>query len=340
MDWTGGYSCEWHVSWVDPDTWADAGEVAGVTSVSIERDASTPLIETGDMSLDGEMGAWERWCRVSMVASQGAEREHVDVATLLFCSAEATAAYGTRTSSAEGWSVLKPCADLAMPLGSYAPRGCDGAARAAEILAEATPAPVTIEGSFELSQHMVFDIGCSHLDAAWALLDAGGWCIQIAGDGSIRVTPKPTEPALSLDMAHAALLSPGVSDSLDLSGIPNRYTAIDGLDVGVATNEDASSPVSYQARGRWVDATDASPALVNGESLERYAQRKLDEASTVARTRSYTREWWPGVLPFSVVRGSLPSVGLDGDMRVVSQSLSCGAGITVSETAEQEVSLL
>ena len=49
------------------------------------------------------------------------------------------------------------------------------------------------------------------------------------------------------------------------------------------------------------------------------------------------REWYPGVLVGSVVRGSVSSVGLDGDMRVERQSITCGAGITVEERAVKEV---
>ena len=340
MDWTGGYSCEWRVSYVDPDTWADAGRVPGVTSVSVDRDGGgdAPLIETGSMEVDGEFGQTERWCRISMVAEQGG-RVREDVATLLFCATKAKASHGSTTSTADGWSVLKPCADVSMPRGAFAPKGCDGAAWAADLLSRHTPAPVTAEGSFTLDEHYVFDLGATVLEAAWQVVRAGGFRIQIHGDGTVHVVPLPTEPALDLDLAHAALLVPGVEDELDTSGVPNRVLAYDGAETGVATNEDAASPVSYTSRGRWVDLVETNPARVNGESLDAFASRRLAEESAVARRRTYTREWWPGVMPYSLVRGSLPSVGLDGDMRVVSQGLSCGAGVTVTETAEQEVRL-
>ena len=59
--------------------------------------------------------------------------------------------------------------------------------------------------------------------------------------------------------------------------------------------------------------------------------------STVRDERTYTREWWPGVHPGDIVRGSLASAGLDGDMRVSAQSFECGAGIVVTENAYGEV---
>jgi len=48
-------------------------------------------------------------------------------------------------------------------------------------------------------------------------------------------------------------------------------------------------------------------------------------------TITYSREWQPGVLPYSIVRGSLPEYGLDGDYRVSTQRLTCGCGILVEE---------
>jgi hypothetical protein len=49
---------------------------------------------------------------------------------------------------------------------------------------------------------------------------------------------------------------------------------------------------------------------------------------------SYTREWHPGVHPYSVVRGALPEYGLDGIYRVSTQRLTCGCGIVVEESIE------
>ena len=50
---------------------------------------------------------------------------------------------------------------------------------------------------------------------------------------------------------------------------------------------------------------------------------------------AYSREWQPNVHPFSIVRGALPSSGFDGDYRVTSQRLTCGAGIVVEESVKE-----
>ena len=338
-DWMGGYSSIWEVRRVNKDTWQDDDILGNVRTVSVERscEGDAPTLESGSMTIDSPDGAFDgTWYRVSMIAEQ-AGKERVPMATLLFERASAHTEKNTVELECNGRSVLQPAADVKMPTGSYAPAGIDGASFAANLISQCTPAPVTVEGSFTLSDDYVFDPGCSNLEAAWKVLNAANWCIQIQGDGTIIVRAKPTEPSLELSKAHAGLLIPGVDDDFDISEIPNRYYAVNDDEVAVATNEDASSEVSYQSRGRWVDEVDTSPALVDGESLEMYAIRKLAEASTITRKFSYEREWWPDVYPFSVVSASLANEGIEGKPRVISQSVECGRGAKVSETSGMEV---
>lgn len=339
-DWAGGYTATWRVSRVNQETWSDSEDVPDVVretlKISRRSDSDVPLLEEGSMSVDAPWDG-EAWCRITMTAD-GSER--VPVSTVLCQSASRQTARGT-VSDVDAWSVLKPADDTKLTHGAYAPQGCDGAEEAARLIRACTPAPVVVEGSFTISDHVVFDLGASHLDGAWQLLRAGDFCIQIDGDGTIHVRPMPDSPSLVIDRTTADIVSvAGVDESYDLSNVPNRYTAVDGSQVEVATNEDPSSPVSYRSRGRWVDVVDTSPVRVNGETLAAYARRRLREMSVVRREVTYNREFWPDVVPFSVVRCSMPEHGLDGDLRVSSQALTLGKGITVRETAYREESLL
>lgn len=344
IDWSAGYSSSWRLFRVDPATWADAEQVGGVTSVRVERDGSgdAPTIERGSLSFD--VGVGERiatgYYRLALTATQGGATERVDVATLLCESGTGTADRGVVPMDVTGRSVLHPASTEHLTAGSYAPMGYDGARYAAELLRGSINAPVRVaEGaSFTLDQHVVMDAGCSVLAAAWLVLRAGGRVLSIDGRGEVTVLPMPDEPALTLDSAKARLMHAGVTQGVDLSGVPNRYVAVDGTLVATATNDDPTSETSTVARGFVSDVVDRSPKRVNGETLDAYARRRLAELSTVTEVREYSREWWPDVAPFSIVRGSLASVGLDGDMRVMRQSLTCGNGIVVEESAEREVS--
>jgi len=335
-DWLGGYSAGWEVQRVDPSTWGDAGALEGVRSVSIDRDCTgdVPLLETGEMALVGSLES--AWYRIYMVAEQDSI-ERIAMATLLFERISARTQRGACEVKARGRSTLQPAADRRMPRGAYAPASCDGAAYVAGILRECTPAPVSVDGSFTLVDDVVFDVGCTYLEAAWTVLNAAGWCMQIDGLGRITVMAKPTDPALALDDANAGLLLPGVDDDFSIVDVPNRYYAVDDGEVAVAENTDEGSMLGYPQRGRWVDKVDTSPVLVDGESLEMYARRKLAEESTITRTFTYEREYWPNVFPFSVVHAMQAANGIEGDLRVMTQNIECGRGVKVTEKSGMEV---
>lgn len=341
MDWSKGYSCRWRAYEVDVPTWADGPEVGGVLSAAVERDCSSDaaLLESGDITLDAPVGGdfGERYVRLAMVAEQAGEVERVDVCTLLCSASGGTVDRGSDEVDLEGRSVLWPASTARLPKGAYVPLGTDGVEWCRGQLASAISAPVAATGSFELSEHYVFDPDTSVLDAVWLVLRAGGFCAQIDGDGTVRLGRLPTDPAVALGDARAALLLPGVTHALDWSEVPNRYWALDGRRASCATNDDPLSPTSVVARGYYHDVVDESPVLVGGESLGEYCARRLAEMSAARDVRSYTREMWPGVTCFSLVRGSVPSVGLEGDLRVERQSLACGAGVVVTERAYREV---
>jgi hypothetical protein len=334
LDYGSGYSSSWRVAKVDKDTWAATEEIPGLVSASVERDAGTDLIESGSASFDAELPNGEFWGRLEMLAEQGGQVERQAVATLLFSPGDSTSTVGGKRTECDGRSVLAPADDRKMLAGSYAPKGADGAAYAASLIAACTPAPVVADGSFTLSQDTVFAEGTSYLEAAKALVDGAGWRIAISGDGTVTIGAKPNSPSLVLDSAHASLLGVEIGINGSLDGVPNRYIAVDGDRNAIAVNDDPANPASFASRGRYVDIYDSSPQLVDGESLGAYAARKLAEACESLETRSYKREWWPSVTCGDIVVGSMASVDLDCTMRVVSQSLAIGKGVTVNEKAE------
>lgn len=334
FDWSGGYAAQWRVRRVDPNTWVGVDTLAGVDSVSIDR-ACDSTIESGRVTATIQNGASveEGWYRIEMLAIKGSSNEHVSIATLLLSSTESVYERGAQTVTLVGRSVLAPAAQRIFTDGEYAPKGIDGAAFVSDLLGACTPAPVVVHGSFTLDDYVVFDLGSTYLAAAWEILNAADWCMQVRGDGTIDILPMPTEPALVLDNAGAGLLMPSISVSADATDVPNVIIVTNGIETVTAVNDNPASPTSTVARGRRVEQLIQNPVRVNGETLNAYANRMLEELSVVERSYSYRREWWPDVLPYSVVRGRLASSGLYGDLRIKSQSLSCGAGILVSETA-------
>ena len=345
MDWGRGYGSLWRVYRVDESTWADAGAMGGVTAISVERDdgESNPLMESGTFTVDSQpTDAFEAgYYRIVLYATQDGATERVDVATLYCQSAHRDTERGRSAHEVTGDSVLDPASGRQLAVGSYFPEGAGCMAEAARLLRQCLRAPVTVDDAADptLASHVVFDAGTTALDAVRMVLGACGCVMQVHGDGTVHLMRRPTEVSLVLDRANARLLEPLVRSDYDLSGVPNRYYARQGEFLEVATNEDPTSDSSYPKRGFWHDEYDEGPVRVDGETLHGYACRRLEEMSVVRDTRTYTRKWWPGVHPCGVVRGSMPSVSLDGDMRVVRQSVDCSHGISVTEEAAREVAL-
>lgn len=340
IDFSAGYSSSFALRPVDQLTWASGPAYAPAVTASVELDATDeyPLLQAGscEVTLDVADSFEEGFYRIEMTAEQGGVRELHPIATLLMSSGESSADRRAQTAKVTGYSVLKPAADRLMLTGTYAPKGCDGAQYAARILRECTPAPVTVDGSFTLDEHAVFGPGVSYLQAAWTVLKAADWCIRVLGDGVVRIAPKPSGATFMLDGEGRHHLMPGAQMGYDLSEVPNRYFAVDGDDVGIAINDQDGSRTSVQARGRYVDYIDDSPVKVGGETMTNYAKRKLEEMSTVTREWTYTREYVPDLVPFDLVAGSVPEFGMAGAFRVLKQSITCGKGVTVSETLGQE----
>lgn len=140
-----------------------------------------------------------------------------------------------------------------------------------------------------LTNALVWEAGTSKLTVINDLLQAAGyWSLWCDGGGLFRVEPYrlPTERPTSFEFAagQASIHWPEWDREQDLSSVPNKFLVIgQGTDtapplVGTALNEDTNSPFSYQARGRWITATETG---VEGDSqavFDQLAQRRLLDA--------------------------------------------------------------
>ena len=247
--------------------------------------------------------------------------------------------YGIDQASVEGVSVLYPAQGLVMEMGSYVPKGADGARYVGNLLSKSIHAPVEVVGSFELAEDFVFDRGAKVLDCVWDVLDSAGWCIQIDGRGRVTVMKIPTEPTITITDGMAM---GDVSYERAIADVPNRYLAFDGTTLGSCINEDIDSVVSVPRRGFVKDydgGVDTSPTLVDGEGINAYCRRMLIELSKVSEKTTMHCEYHDGVYPFSMVRVRTQPDGEMHDVMVTSQSVKCDTSMTIDEEYTREVQL-
>lgn len=344
-DFAKAYKAEWKLMSVDQDTWDDSEQVSGVASASINRDAtdSIPLLETASFEIDTDVTSEfeEGWYRLVMDVVQDMSVERYAISTVLLAKSDDLLSYNRDTSTISGYSVLKPLMDIKNTGENYryAPKGINGADWVSDIIRASSPAPVHVDGTgFTLDDNIVFSPGVSYLQMIWNVLDKQKWCMTIDGNGTITILERPKESTFTSDYIHPLGFHPDVKRSSDTSEVPNRYIAIDrDGSREVVENHNASSRLSYERRGRWVDYVDTNPVKTNGETLYAYSRRRMEEESTILKAYAYNREYVPGMLPFHMVSLQQPKYNIDGDLRIMSQAITCGVGITVSETAGLEI---
>lgn len=335
MDWSRSYNSMWRVFRVNRRTWADAERLPNVIGADVLKTSDGDTLESGELEVTGDFSP--DYYRIVMTAEQGGEVKRVDVATLLFLESGGDHDYGVDAVSINGYSVLYPASVKVITVGAFAPKGSDGAEYAGQLLSTAINAPIEIEGSFTLQEHIVHELGSTVLSAAWAVLSAGNFVIQIDGRGVVHIKPKPTQPSFVIDNQTKGLLHNKISFTASTEEIPNRYIIIDDLGITVAENNDPDSVVSIPSRGYYVDLVDTSPTPINAETYAEYANRMLKSLSVLQEERDYSREYVPDVLPYDIIKATID--GLEGNMRITSQSLTCGNGIVVEEKVVKETPL-
>ena len=341
IDWFSGYSAKWQVVHIDEKTWAPDGVLENCSSVSISRDADSDKLETCSMNIDvpaTQEVFEEGWYRIQMIATQGAACELVNIATMLMSADSGNLDKKRNTMSISGTSVLQPAADMKMKLGDYMPKGDNGAEYAAKLLRECVVPSITVEGNgFIVDNYIVFDEGTSYLEAAWEILDTGGWVMKIGGDGRITICEKSDACSAMIGPGEGTV-EPGVTYTRPITDIPNRYYAIDEIgNTAEAINTLPWSNTSYQARGRYIDVIDTSPEPINNEGLLGYVKRRLEIESTTYKQYSYTRPFHPDIWLFDNVMMNLPEFGLSGQLRVMTQNISFEKNVQVQEKAGLEI---
>lgn len=330
---------------VDVSTWQGTEPISGVKSIKVVNKANdeVPKIQSGSISVvipEGERFP-TGWYRIEMVGYDGSgSATRLELATLLFEQSSGKNDYGVETVSVSGQSVLKPVEDLHMRNGSYIEKYSNGAEWCLNMLMDSTPAPVVLDDpkGFVVDRYFVFDASTSVLKAVWKILDSAGWVLQIDGDGTIHILDKPKGFEVEFGRENLRYIKPGISYDEDVSDIPNVYKARLGGQYVEVVNDDPDSITSTVSRNYVKDVMETDPVPIDGETLQHYAERMLEESSTVYKTYDYDRDGFFDIKVFDNVFWNIPNVHT-GLMRVLEQTITCEQGISFQERCGEELKL-
>lgn len=328
MDWTRGFTANYHISVVDPFTWRDTDTIE-ITGGTIKRE-NTGLLESADIDVVNYDGK-ERWIRVWLDTLQGETSEHTPLFTGLATSPDRNLNGRLEKNGLQCFSVLKPADDVLLKRGWYAPLGSDS--DLVRRLLKVTPAPIVVEdGSPTLKDHIIAEDGETNLTMAYKILNALNWRLKIEGNGTIHIMPKAQNVSMRLDTIANDIVEPQINVMYDWYSCPNVFIAYDDELMAVARDDSEDSPLSTVNRGREIMEEETNVDLASNETLSDYALRKLKELQQVESTVDYSRRYVPELTPTDKVYLNLPIINIEGVYEITSQTIDVSYGARTGES--------
>ena len=324
MRWDGDYSYKIYGCEIDVKSWGDKVHF-GIVNCSVTKQADdlryAADINVQDYSIDKEV-----WVRVYMDVSQNGNSEHVPVFTGLATSPSRNRNGDIENAKLECYSVLKPCADVLLMRGWYAP-AYRSVKKIFNELLEPCPAPVTFDDDLPtLTTYMLAEDNESNLSMIDKILNALNLVMRVDGSGRIHIGRQSLDTAAVFSANGFDIIQPEVEISNDWYSCPNVYVAINEELTAIARDDKEDSPLSTVSRGREIWAMEDSIDLGEDETLAEYARRMLKEKQKVVETIKYKRAFLPDIEIGDTVK--LRYKDLNGLYTIISQQYTLGENVT------------
>lgn len=343
VDWTKSMEQSFEYYEVDPNTWKDIKPINNIKSCSLNRDDDSDTLGSASIDIVDTIG--ECYIRVYLVTIQNGLKEKHVLGTYLVQTPSSTFDGMNRSVSMDAYTPLLELKEKQVPLGYALLKEDNIMSEAFRIVREKCRAPVIETKSDEkLLVDFVANIEDTWLVYLKDLIAQAKYRFYLNEQGQILFAPKQKadelQPVWTFNDDNSSILYPEITLNHDLYGIPNVVEVIGhtGTDVycARAENNDPNSPTSIQRRGREIThrITDPElPGFPTKEQLDEYAEDVLRDLSSVEYQVSYMHGYCP-VRVGDCVRLNYNQAGLtDVKAKVISQSIKCESGCSVSEKA-------
>ena len=334
---------------VDPGTWKDSKKLTNVKSSTIKRDSSAETLGSATFNVTDTVG--ECYIRAYLVAIQNGVTYKIPLGTFLVQSPSSDFNGKVRTVSMDAYTPLIELKENPPPLGYSLLKDENILEKAYMIIRERARAPV-VPG---LSDDKLYADFVANTNDTWLsfLIDFianAKHIFDLDEMGRILFSPRQDinslQPVWTYDDNDSSILYSDISMDHDLYGIPNVVEVIysNGNDNYYArvVNDDINSPISTVNRGREIvhRVTDWDlSGIPTHAQVEKYAEKLLQELSSVEYTITYTHGYCPVRLN-DCVRLNYERAGIiNVKAKVISQSIKCEPGCPVEEKAVFPVKL-
>ena len=342
-DWTRSMQQTYKFCRVDPESWADIGEVTTIRSGTIVRDEDHESLGYANFDITEEID--EMYIRTYLVTVQDRIKDEIPLGVHL-CQTPGYSYDGhVYTRSVDAYTPLIELKEKLPPLGYTVPKWRNTLQAATNITREHMRAPVvSASGSGRLPYDFVANVDDTWLSYTSDMLKMIDHRFDFDEFGRVIFLPIPdiatVQPRWTFNDDNSSILYPSVNVSLDMYNMPNVVEVVysegySTLSVRVV-NDLIDSPVSTVNRGREVVQRIVDPRLegeITTDKLERYAQEQLSELSSLTYQVTYKHGYCP-VRIGDCVRLNYESAGIQNvQAKVTRQNIKCEPGCPVEETA-------
>ena len=343
VDWSLSMQQTFEYYIVDPGTWKDSKRVDNVKSCTITRDSGAETLGSASFNVVDLLG--ECYIRVYLVTIQNGIKEKWPLGTFLVQTPSSTFDGKSRNVTMDAYTPLLELKENPTPLGYYISKKKNIIETAYMIVREHVRAPVV---KTSCPTNLFYDF-VANTDDTWLsyisdLIANAEYKFDLDDLGRILFAPDQDtaslQPVFTYNDDNSSILCPDLSCTHDIFGVPNVVEVIYSDDTHLlyskAINDDPSSPTSVPSRGRVITERSINPDLggiPNQTLLDKYANDLLKELSSIEYTVSYSHGYCP-VRVGDCVRINYTRSGFNNvKAKVVSQTIDCKTGCTVSETA-------
>ena len=342
-DWLSSMKQTFEYYIVNPDTWKDDKQINNVKSSTINRDYETDTLVSATINSTESLG--ECYIRIYLITVQNGVTEKHPLGTFLVQTPSSSFDGKSKNISMDAYSPLLELKENLPPIGYFIPEKENVMNQVQTIIREHVRAPI---GSAECDKTLFTDF-VAGTDDTWLsfltdLIAYAKYEISLDELGRILFSPKQDtaslQPVWTYNDDNSSILYPEVSMDHDIYGIPNAVEVIysDGNVNYYAkvVNDDENSPISTVNRGREILHRVTNPELTGNSTenqIKEYAEELLKDLSSVEYTVSYTHGYCP-VRIGDCVRLNYTRAGITNvKAKVISQSIKCESGCSVSEKA-------
>lgn len=342
-DWRASMQQTFEYYIVDPNTWKDDKKLEQVKSCTITRDSGVETLGSATINITDLVG--ECYIRVYLVTIQNGVKERHPLGTFIVQTPSSTFDGKIRGVSMDAYTPLLELKEKMPPIGYSVLKGENIMDIAYRLTRESVRAPV-VKTACEAVLHSDFvaNINDTWISFLTDLMANARYTFSLDELGRVLFAPKQEtaslQPVWTYDDSNSSILYPTIDMNHDIYGIPNVVEVVYSVGpsylYATAINDDTNSPTSIANRGRKIVHRVTDPDLV-GEAtqkqLDEYAKNLLRELSTLENTITYTHGYCP-VRVGDCIRLNYKRAGLtDIKAKVISQSIKCESGCSVTEKA-------